>query len=236
MKWHLFIVIVLLCSCVAIAESEHAGILNQLFGTEPRTETVSLGSGRVVGSTGSAVMPSVSLEPRQNEEPIDVIVDDSAPQEESVEDNPTDVESIEESTEETSNTLSRSSSTVSEEVLALIKEELDDFPEDITEEDIRSIIRDEIALQELYVPSSSTGTVVVAILLTLAGGAGIRYYFLKGKKPSIPSIAPVSTVPPQLTNYINQNKHFGKVALRKSLASSGWDIKHIQLALKEAGF
>lgn len=225
-------------------ENDRAGILNQLFGSEPRTETVSLGSGMVVGSSGHAVAPSTSSnDPIQNGD-LGATSSESVENEGNLEpadtssnNGETNEESSQADTQDLSTTESRSSSTISEEeVLELIRDELQALPEDITEEDVRTIIREEIALQEQYAPESNTGKIVTGVLLLLAGGSAVGYYFLKGKGPSLPKIPTVQKAPPQLVNYIHANKHFGKVALRRSLAQSGWNPNHVKAALQEAGF
>jgi len=127
-----------------------------------------------------------------------------------------------------------------EEVVDLIDDELKQRPNRITEEEVRAMVKEEIKATEQF-SSGSSSILWTAILLLVVGGAVLGYIVWNRKKATISSslpkinIAHKPVVPVQLAQYISTNAHFGKVSLRKSLISSGWNPEQVRQALIEAG-
>ncbi len=235
--------LVIVCMSFSVLAADEPGILNQLFGSSSSTDTITIGSGKVVSSTGKAYAPSSGSsvvseppEPPMEEDMGDTMEGDMDLPPELLEEEVGalfDVDEVEEELlpsydEDSPESLSLSE----EEVVSIIMQELASQDNALSEEDIRTIIREEIAQQEQFA-SSTKGTPFMIIALLMVGGIMVGYVAKSMKKPSLPKIQHISSVSPQLISYIKQNRHYGKVALRNTLKRAGWSQKDIQTAFEE---
>ena len=190
--------------------TQKAGILNTLYGKSSGSSTVTLGSGKVVGSTGKGTYPSTGLSTSSADD-LDALPDSF----------------LGTSSNTNINTNTRTTGTSSS-----ISE--------LTEDDVRRIVREELDKTEQFSSGSNGVLWMAMLLLLIGGGIIGYIVWNRKKSSSSSSLPKIKipqkvVVPMQLTQYINANAHFGKVSLRKSLIASGWNPDQVRQALINSG-